>query len=87
MPATKTAFIRARVAPTLKRDAERVLRSLGMDTSNAISMFLTQVSLQQGLPFAVNIPNETTVAALRAPLSRKGYKNSSAMLSAILGSK
>jgi len=88
MNTTKSTFIRARIEPKLKRNAERVLHTLGMNTTGAITMFLTQVSLQKGLPFAVNIPNKTTVAALNELLNpRSAYKNADEMLSDILNSK
>lgn len=61
----KTAMITARIEPSLKADAEKVLSKLGISTTDAISLFLTQVRLQKGLPFAVRIPNKTTLKAMR----------------------
>lgn len=66
----KTAFIRTRIEPRVKRDAERVLHAIGMDMTSAVNIFLTQVSLQKGLPFPVNIPNKTTIKALREPVEK-----------------
>jgi len=65
-PKAKTGYINARVTPTLKRDAERVLGALGVSTSEAITMFLRQVVLHQGLPFPVRVPNAETIAKIRA---------------------
>ncbi len=62
----KTGYINARVTPTLKHDAERVLSTLGVSTTEAITMFLRQVVLRQGLPFPVRIPNAATAAAIKA---------------------
>jgi DNA-damage-inducible protein J len=62
----KTGYINARVAPALKHDAERVLTTLGVSTTEAITMFLRQVVLNQGLPFPVRIPNAVTVAAIKS---------------------
>ena len=62
----KTGYINARVTPALKHDAERVLTTLGVSTTEAITMFLRQVVLNQGLPFPVRIPNAETVAAIKA---------------------
>jgi DNA-damage-inducible protein J len=56
----KETVVRARVEPKLKKDAERVLSQLGLSTSQAITLFLKQVELRQGLPFAVEIPNADT---------------------------
>ena len=88
MTAIKTTFIRARVAPKLKRDAEKVLHTIGMNTTDAITVFLTQVSLQKGLPFAVNIPNKTTIAAFNESLDpRSSHQNADDMLADVLNTK
>ena len=61
----RTGMIRARVAPELKAEAERVLAKIGLSSSDAIRMFYCQVALRKGLPFEVDIPNATTRKALR----------------------
>lgn len=61
----KTETIRARVEPELKRDAEAVLRKIGLTPSEAITLFLTQVKLTKGLPFPVSTPNRQTRQAIR----------------------
>ncbi len=38
---------------------------IGLSASDAIRMFYKQVTLRQGLPFEVRIPNATTRKALR----------------------
>lgn len=50
-----TSVVQSRVNKELKRCAEEVFESLGMDTATAIRMFLTQVVQRQGLPFEVKI--------------------------------
>jgi DNA-damage-inducible protein J len=57
---TKTATVRARIKPDLKERAERVLRDLGLNPTQAITLFYRQVELRQGLPFEVVVPTETT---------------------------
>jgi len=52
----KEAVVRARVASRLKRDAEAVFAQLGINTTEAIRMFLSQVRLRKGLPFQVAMP-------------------------------
>lgn len=61
----KSQTIRARVEPALKRDAEAVLKKIGLTSSEAITLFLTQVRLNKGLPFAVRIPNKQTRQAIK----------------------
>jgi DNA-damage-inducible protein J len=62
---TKTGVIRARVAPELKAEAERILAKIGLSSSDAIRMFYSQVAMRKGLPFEARIPNATTRKALR----------------------
>ena len=64
-PMAKSDMIRARVEPELKQEAETVFSRLGLSTTQAITLFYKQVSLQQGLPFAVKIPNAETRKALQ----------------------
>ena len=61
----KTAMIMARTEPDLKADAEKILRRLGLSTTDAINLFLAQVRLHKGLPFEVRIPNKTTLKAIK----------------------
>ena len=58
---SKTATVRARMEPNLKADVEALLRQLGISTTEAINMFYSQIRLNHGLPFPVEIPNETTM--------------------------
>lgn len=52
----KTATLNLRVNPTVKERAEEVLSKLGVPMSTAIDMFLNQISLTGGIPFAVTLP-------------------------------
>jgi len=57
---TKTATVRARIQPNLKKKAENVFRELGLSATQAITLFYRQVELRRGLPFDLAIPTETT---------------------------
>ena len=61
---TTTQMIHTRIDQNLKREAELVFNHLGMNTTEAIRMFLTQVTLRQGIPFDVKIPNKETRKAM-----------------------
>lgn len=61
----KTEFIRARIEPELKFQAEEVFTKLGLSTTEAITLFYSQVTLHGGLPFEVRVPNNETVEAMR----------------------
>ncbi len=60
----KSAHINARVEKGLKTKAEKVLHNVGVNTSDAITMFLRQVVLTRGLPFEVRVPNAETRKAI-----------------------
>jgi DNA-damage-inducible protein J len=53
-------MVRARVEPDLKDRAETVFHRLGLNATQAITMFYRQVELRDGLPFDVVLPTPTT---------------------------
>jgi DNA-damage-inducible protein J len=57
---SKTATVRARIEPDLKNHAESVFLQLGLNATQAITLFYKQVELRGGLPFEVSVPNSTT---------------------------
>ena len=65
-----TSVVHARIEPQTKREAEAVLRKLGITPTEAIRIFYRQISLHGGLPFTVKIPNERTTTTLER--SRRG---------------
>lgn len=56
----KTATIRARIEPNLKKEAEGLLDKMGLSSTQAITIFYRQITLRKRLPFDVLIPNKTT---------------------------
>lgn len=72
--ANKSVSVRARLEPGLKKETERILDELGINTTEAIRIFFKQVKLQKGLPFDLKIPNEITHQAIRDANSRKDLK-------------
>lgn len=68
---TKTAMIRARMEPALKREAEAVLAEVGLSPTEAIRLFYRQISLRNGLPFEVRVPNAATKRAIAEARGRK----------------
>ena len=63
----KSSAMTIRIDPEIKSQADSVLQFLGMTTSEAVTVFLRQVILNNGIPFAIKAPayNDETVAALR----------------------
>lgn len=50
----------------VKMQAEKIFDALGLNMTTAINIFLRQAIRENGIPFEVklNIPNETTAAAI-----------------------
>ncbi len=78
----KSETLNLRVNPTLKSDAEAILKRLGIPMSTAVDMFLNQVVLVGGIPFPVTVPkppvdidaSQMTDTELHAKLQR-GYED------------
>lgn len=68
--ATREATVRARVEPKTKRQAEKIFKKIGLTTSDAIRLFLRQVTMNDGMPFALRVPNEESRKAMKE--SRNG---------------
>jgi DNA-damage-inducible protein J len=78
MGTRKTATARALIDPEVKDRAENILRKLGLSVSNSIELFYRQVVAQRGLPFDLEVPNETTMKAIRNSRAGRGKRFSTA---------
>ena len=56
MPLPDEALVH--VPAQLAAESERVLQRLGLSVDEAVRLFLSQVALRRGLPFAVTLPPE-----------------------------
>ena len=56
----RTATVRARIEPGLKAEVDKLLHSLGISTTDAITIFYNQIRLRHGIPFPVEVPNAST---------------------------
>ena len=72
MRTTKTATASALIAPEIKKEAEDILRKLGLSVSKSFELFYRQVITQQGLPFDLQIPDEKTMKAINNSRCGKG---------------
>mgnify|MGYP000934280406 CR=1 FL=1 len=52
----KTATLNLRVNPDVKRRAEEILSQLGIPMSTAIDIYLKQITMTGGIPFALTLP-------------------------------
>jgi DNA-damage-inducible protein J len=60
----KTSTIQTRIEPGVKLEAEKILKTLGITTSEAINIFLRRIIMEKGLPFPVKITNPETIKVL-----------------------
>jgi DNA-damage-inducible protein J len=72
---TKTGYLTARVDKALKAKADKVLRRVGVSTTELVTMLLHQVVLRNGIPFDVRIPNQQTIDAMAELDAGKGERS------------
>ena len=60
----KTMMLNVRVSPSVKQQAEDLLKQLGIPMATAIDMYLRQITLTGGIPFSLALPKAP--AALNA---------------------
>ena len=49
-------MLNVRVSPSVKQQAEDVLKQLGIPMATAIDMYLRQITLTGGIPFSLSLP-------------------------------
>ena len=59
----KDSVIRARIRASLKEESARVLAACGLDPSEAIRLFLQQVVVHGGIPFAIRSDGSDAASA------------------------
>lgn len=74
MGTTKSATARALIDPEVKKEAESILKNLGLSVSNAYELFYRQVIANRGLPFELKVPNKKTMKAIENSRQGKGKK-------------
>lgn len=72
MGTTKTATARALIDPQIKKEAEAILKALGLSVSKSFELFYRQIIAHRGLPFELQIPNEKTMKAIENARQSKG---------------
>ena len=69
-----TAVLQTRVDMQIKKEAEMLFNSLGLDTSTAIRLFLKQAVNQQKIPFEIIPPQEEIFSAQTAAAIEEAKK-------------
>ena len=70
----KTAMTHARLTPEVKRQAEIILKKLGMSIPVAQEIFYRQIIANHGIPFDLRLPNAKTIQAMEDARKGKGKK-------------
>ena len=60
-----SVLLRARVPEDRYRNAERILKRLGLGPGDAVNLLLAQIELRQGLPFQVSLEEGTLLSSAR----------------------
>ena len=70
--------VRARIDRDTKARATEALHAMGLTVSDAIRLMLLRVADEKRLPFAVQVPNPTTVKAMNELEEGRGKRFSNA---------
>ena len=68
------AVVRARIDSDTKARATEALHAMGLTVSDAIRLLLLRVADEKRLPFAVQVPNATTIEAMKELEEGKGTR-------------
>jgi len=66
MTTKQNTVVRARIDGQVKAEAEAVLASIGLTTSDAFRMMMFRIAKEKALPFEPLVPNEETIEAMKA---------------------
>lgn len=61
--AVKTAEVRARIEPKLKKESAKIFKQLGLSESEGVRLLLKGMVLRKGFPFDLKVPNKETKKA------------------------
>ena len=60
----KTAVTHVRTTPEIKKEAETIIKGLGLSISAAHEIFYRQIIAHQGIPFELRILSRETILAM-----------------------
>lgn len=66
--------VRARIDSDTKARATEALRAMGLSVSDAIRLLMLRVAEEKRLPFTIQVPNRTTVEAMKELADGKGRR-------------
>lgn len=76
------SVVRARIDSDTKARATEALEAMGLSLSDAIRLLLLRIAEEKRMPFAVKVPNSTTVEAMKELEEGRGkrFRNSRELL-------
>jgi DNA-damage-inducible protein J len=66
----ENTVVRARINERIKSEASAVLEAMGLTVSDAFRLLMVRVARDKALPFEPLVPNDKTIAAIKA--ARRG---------------
>jgi DNA-damage-inducible protein J len=72
----KNAVVNVRMESELKSEVEAIFKQLGMNTTQAITMFFEQIRLYRAIPFQIKLANQETIKAMEDALQVEIWKQS-----------
>ena len=77
-----TAMVHVRVDEQIKEQATEALAAMGLSVSDAVRVLLTRVAAEKALPFAIKVPNKTTIAAMQEArkISKARFKSTDELM-------
>jgi DNA-damage-inducible protein J len=66
----ENTVVRARINDRIKAEASAVLEAMGLTVSDAFRLLMVRVARDKALPFEPLVPNNKTIAAIKA--ARRG---------------
>lgn len=71
----RDAQINVRTESKIKEESAKILRRIGMTTSEAVNLFLHRVVMEKGIPFDLRIPTRKTEKALEEAYNRENLES------------
>ena len=65
------------IDPEIKKEAETILKELGLSVSKSFELYYRQIIAHRVLPFELQVPNEKTMKAIKNSRQGKGKTFSS----------
>ena len=78
----QTTMVHVRIDEHIKEQAAEALAAMGLSVSDAIRVLLTRVAAEKALPFALKVPNATTIAAMKEArkISKARFKSADELM-------